>query len=310
MPERYEIWEKPDADEIYMLAGWRQWVDGGATSSGLPRYLIQQTKAKQIGKLKPDGYYLFQLPGMQQFLRPMVRHNEGHPESLHVPRNEYYYSQVGKKGVVYFRGHEPHMDAERYVQDFLEVAKSFKVRRIVLFGGIYAEIPYDKERYITSVFSLPSMREEMEAYTVDLSNYQGPGSIGSYLCHRAGEQGIEMVGLYAFCPIYQFGDLTEFDQAIHIENDYVAWLGIMERVSHMLKLNFDLEDLERKADSLIEQIKRKVDDLDRKHPELQVQEYMQRLVSGFEERRFNPLDDIWEDELRRLGDEYFPPEEE
>ena len=82
MSELFNIWEKPEADEIYMLAGWRQWADGGQVSSGLPQFLIDQTGARKIGELSPDGYYLFQLPGAQQFLRPIVRHNDGVTESL------------------------------------------------------------------------------------------------------------------------------------------------------------------------------------------------------------------------------------
>src|SRR5690606_5346996 len=63
MPDRVEIWEKPAAPEVYMLAGWRQWADAGSVSSGLPQYLIQQTGARKIGQIRPDGFYLFQIPG-------------------------------------------------------------------------------------------------------------------------------------------------------------------------------------------------------------------------------------------------------
>ena len=34
-----------------IIAGWRrQWSDGGNLSGGLPRYLIEQNKALQVGK--------------------------------------------------------------------------------------------------------------------------------------------------------------------------------------------------------------------------------------------------------------------
>ena len=309
MTKSIEIWEKPEAKEIYMLAGWRQWVDGGAISSGLPRYLVEQTEAREIGNIKPDGYYLFQLPGTHHFMRPMVRHNDGHPEGLRTQRNQYYYTEVNGKGVILFMGDEPHMDVERYTREFLETAKDLNVKRIIMFGGIYAEVPYDKERYTTSIFSLPAMRDEVSNMAVDLSNYQGPGSIGSYLCHRAGEQNIEMIGLYTFCPIFQFGNMDEIAKTIRIENDYIAWLGVMRRVNHMLGLDFDLEDLEQKGDDLIKRIEANVSELDNKYPELQVGEHMRRLSDEFEENSFSPLEDVWQDELRKLGDDFLPPEE-
>ena len=45
--------DKPPAQ--YMIAGWRrQWSDGGEISSGLPQYLIDQTKARRIGEMGPQ----------------------------------------------------------------------------------------------------------------------------------------------------------------------------------------------------------------------------------------------------------------
>lgn len=309
MSDQYEISEQPKAKEIYMLAGWRQWVDGGGMSSALPKYLIKEYDAKKIGTINSDGYYLFQLPGAQHFMRPMVRHKEGHPQGIITQRNEFHYTEIGNKGLVIFIGDEPHLDVERYTRAFLNVAKELKVKRIIMFGGIFAEVPYDKERYSTSIYSLSSMREEVENLAVDLSNYQGPGSIGTYICQRAGEQKLEVVGLYSFCPIYQFGSIEEISKTIRVENDYIAWLGALRRVNHLLRLNIDLDDLETKADVLIKKLDDNVIELDEKYPELRVGEYMDRLRSEFQEKSFSPLEDVWEDELRRLGDEFFPSEE-
>ena len=309
MTKNIDLWEQPKVKEMYLLAGWQQWADGGAISSGLPQYIIQQTKARQIGEIKPDGYYLFQLPGMQHFIRPIVQHEQGYSKSLQTPRNEFYYTEMGDKGIVIFIGDEPHLDAERYTQDFLDAVKLVRVKRVIMFGGIYAEVPFDKERMITSVFSLESMREEISDLTVDLSNYQGPGSIGSYLCKRGGEQEIEVVSFYTFCPLYHFGNLHEVNKTIHIEKDYIAWKGAMRRVNHMLGIDFNLDDLEDKSDQLIERLNGEVEALDNKYPDLGVREYMQRLVISFEEKSFSPLEDVWQDELRRLGDQFFPSDE-
>ena len=71
--------EKPQAK--YMIAGWRrQWSDEGEISSGLPRYLIDQTGAKRIGELGPEVYrmcYPFQVPGTHDMYRPRVECQPG-----------------------------------------------------------------------------------------------------------------------------------------------------------------------------------------------------------------------------------------
>ena len=64
-----------------MIAGWHQWADAGSISSGLPLYLIEQTQARKIGRIKPDGFYLFQIPGAHHLLRPVVKLNEGYREA-------------------------------------------------------------------------------------------------------------------------------------------------------------------------------------------------------------------------------------
>ena len=82
MNDLVELWEKPEAEEKYMIVGWQQWADAGAISSGLPQYLIEETKARKIGEIKPRDFYLFQIPGTHHFLRPEIKLNEGHRQSL------------------------------------------------------------------------------------------------------------------------------------------------------------------------------------------------------------------------------------
>lgn len=304
MADDLRIWEKPDADEIYMIAGWRQWADAGSASSGLPEYLIQQTGARKIGEIQPDGFYLFQIPGTHDLVRPVVRFNEGYPESLQRQQNEFYYTQHGQKGLVFFLGDEPHLDVERYVNALLSAARQLNVRRIISFGGVYGELPYDRERLVSAIFSLPELKPELDKLAVNYSNYHGGASIGSYTCRRAGELGLDFVGFYAFVPTYDFSNLGKIENTIRIENDFMAWLNLMRRVNFFLKTDLDLADLEKRSARLVEIIDTKIDDLEEASPQIGLREYMQRLSDEFEEVPFNPLDEIWEDEIRRLFDRF------
>jgi proteasome assembly chaperone (PAC2) family protein len=302
MPEALEIWEQPQAEEIFMMAGWRQWADAGSISSGLPQYLIDQTGAHKIGTLHPDGFYLFQFPGTHDLVRPVVRFKEGFPESLETPKNEIYYAGDEKRGVVFFLGDEPHLNVERYVTEFLQIAQILGVKRIIGFGGVYGEMPYDKERFVSSVYSRPEMKSEIEQLAVNLSDYQGGASIGSYICRRAGEQNIEYASFYAFVPTYEFSEIAEVGNTIRIENDYMAWYGIMRRVNYLLKLDINLSDLEKKSKRLVRLVDAKVEELDKVAPQLGLRDYLFRLSEEYTETSFDPLDDVWEEEFRRLFD--------
>jgi proteasome assembly chaperone (PAC2) family protein len=297
--------EKPEAGDLVMLTGWRQWADAGSISSGLPLYLVQQLKAHQIGVIPPDGYYIFQIPGTHDLVRPVVKFDQGHPEYLQSRRNEFFYAPPRKgPGMVVFLGDEPHLDIDRYVDTLLEAAHTLGVRRIISFGGVYGELPYDKERPVAGIYSLTHLKDEISTYTVDLSNYHGGASIGSYMCKRAEEKGIEFIGFYAFVPTYDFSGIAQAGKAIRVETDYMAWLGVMRRVSHMFKLDFDLLDLEEKSRRLVKLIDAKVDEIEQANPQAGVRDYLKRLSDNFQETLYDPLGEVWEDELRRLMDKF------
>ncbi|MEN4099999.1 MAG: hypothetical protein ROW52_08760, partial [Anaerolineaceae bacterium] len=110
----------------------------------------------------------------------------------------------------------------------------------------------------------------------------------------------EFVGLYAFVPFYNLSALDEKVSSIQVESDFTAWLGIMQRIKHMLKMDVDLADLEQNSRELTTLIDKKVSEVESNHPGLKLREYLKRLSDGFNEQPFNPLDEIWEDELQRL----------
>ncbi|MFN2151937.1 MAG: PAC2 family protein [Anaerolineales bacterium] len=310
MANELKLVERPTAKEIYLLAGWRQWADGGSVSSGLPQYLIEQSKAYKIGEIDSSGFYLFQIPGTHDLVRPVVKFKDGYPDFLESERNEFFYSGNEERGLVYFIGDEPHMDVERYINSFLEAAKTLHVKRIISFGGVYGELPYKKERMISSTYSQPHLKTELENLAVNFSDYHGGSSIGSYVCRRAAEQDVEYMSLYAFVPTYDFSSMSHNASGIQIENDFMAWLGIMRRVDYMLKLHLDLSDLEAKSQRLIKLMDAKIEEIAKSFPDINIMEYMQGLEEEYEEVVFEPLQDLWEEEISRLFDKLDEEEEQ
>ena len=232
MSDVLDIWEKPEAKQIDMIIGWRQWADAGSISSGLPQYLIDQLDARPIGKINNNGFYLFQIPGTHHLVRPVVRFDKGYPIGLDTPRNELYYTGDSQRGLVIFLGDEPQLNPEGYVSAFLEAAKLLGVRRIISLGGVYGELPYDKERLVSSIYSMPHLKEEIDQLAVNLSDYQGGASIGSYICRRASEKEVEFVGFYAFVPMYDFSKLSQIGSPLRLNDDYAAWLSVMRHNHH------------------------------------------------------------------------------
>lgn len=299
MDELVELIERPKADEIYMIAGWRQWADAGAVSSELPQYLIEHTKAHKIGRLRSEGFYLFQVPGTHAFLRPEIKFVEGHRKTLTTHQNEIYYSGDAQRGLVLFLGEEPHMNGERYAEAFFNAARELGVKRVAGLGGVYGQLPYDKDRAVSCVYSMPAMQEELSKYAVTFSNYEGGASLGSYLADKAEKMGIEYFTFYAFSPAYDFSHFSQQLQGLRVENDYRSWYELMRRFNHMFHLDIDLADLERQSEDLTASIGAKIDEINEKHPQHNIKEYVNGLASDFVELPFMPLD-VWERGLSDL----------
>ncbi|MCB0226583.1 MAG: hypothetical protein KDI02_23015, partial [Anaerolineae bacterium] len=81
MNDRVDLRTIPHPEELYMIAGWHQWADAGAISSGLPQYIINHLEATKIGEIKPDGFYLFQIPGTHHLLRPEIKLEQGYRQT-------------------------------------------------------------------------------------------------------------------------------------------------------------------------------------------------------------------------------------
>jgi len=291
---------KPEAEEIYMIAGWRQWADGGSVSSGLPEYLVDTLGAEKIGHIKSDGLYLFQTPVSQFLFRPQVKFEQGYRQKMVGPRNDIYYWSDGRKGLVIFIGDEPHMNVERYAEAFFEIAQTLKVKRVAATGGVYAIVPYDKDRSFSCTYSLPGMKSELSEYAVGFSDYEGGVSIGSYLNDRAEHLGIEYFSMYAFVPLYDFSRVNQKAENITIEDDYKAWYDLMLRLNHMFKLGIDLSELAERGQQLIESVRTQIDDLAKATPNFPVKEYVEKLTADFVEQPFAKLDDVWHDAFSDL----------
>jgi predicted ATP-grasp superfamily ATP-dependent carboligase len=297
------IWEKPVAQEIYMIAGWRQWADAGSISSGLPQYLIDHLGARKIGMLKPGEFYLFQIPGTHHLLRPTIKLEDGYRKRIEPKKNEFFYAQVGDKGLVIFLGDEPHQDHPRYAQAILDAAAELGVKRVAGVAGVYGAMPYDKERQVSCVFSLPHMRDELAPYALELSNYEGGSTIGTYLADQAEDREIELLVFYAFVPSYDFGKSAAHFTGIQVGKDIKAWYDLMRRLDHMFELGLDLADLEDQSERLISSIETQIDQLAESMPQLNVREYLEEVTREFQEKPFMPLGDLWERELGKLFDD-------
>ncbi|NLE44761.1 MAG: PAC2 family protein [Chloroflexi bacterium] len=295
MNDLVELYERP-SEISYMLAGWHQWADAGSVSSGLPQYLIRHLHARKIGAIKPDGFYLFQIPATHHLLRPVVKLKDGYRQELSGRQNEIHYA--GDRFAI-FIGEEPHQKEDEYAAAFLDMVEELGVKRVVIAGGVNGPVPYDKNREFSCVYSLPSMREDLGRYAVRFSNYEGGSTIGAYLAHKAEERNIEVAVFYAMVPSYQFADASAMARVMSMDDDFKAWYDLMRRVNYMFGLDIDISDLERKGKALAATWRTELQQLG-ELSDLEVQEYLDEVSRDFAETTFEPLSSAWEDAIEDL----------
>ena len=265
--------------------------------------------ARKIGELLDNNFYLFQIPGAHHLLRPVIRLEDGYRQSLEEKRNEFYYAGDSEEGLVIFLGDEPHLGVAAYASAFFAAVKHLGVSRIGGLAGVYAPVPYDRDRQISCIYSLPSMKQELEDYAVTFSDYEGGSSIGSYLVSRAEAEDIPYFIFYAIAPAYDFAGEEMMTQGIRLENDYKAWYDVMQRLKHLMGLDLDLRDLEERSDELISVIDNRIAELEQEMPQLGIRDYLAAIEEQFTESPFVMLDDVWEDEFRNLFGEEDEPDD-
>ena len=271
---------KPDRP-TFMIAGFNQWANAGNVSSGIPDYLIEKLNARKVGHIRKDSFYFYQLPGSHYMFRPPVKYVEGYEEHYQEePVNNFYYTEIDKKGLVIFIGTEPNQNEEVYVNTLLDGAKELSVKRIIVPSGVGFEVPFDRERLIGCTYSLKQMREELEDYAVTFSNYDRNATIGMVINHYCKKRGIESIRMTARTPSYQIS-LTIF-------NDKRAMYDILRRIRYMFEINLDLSDLEKESIQQNDEFKNALKKLCIDNPELepQITTYMEQIEKQFEELRF------------------------
>jgi len=233
----------------------------------------------------------------------MVKLQEGHRESIEEKLNEFYYAGDDDQGFVIFLGEEPHLNEELYAEAFFDVVEELGIERVAAVAGVYGAMPYDKEREVSSVYSHPSMKEELDKYAVRFSSYEGGATISMYLADQAERRGIEFFRFCAFVPSYDFSSTEVSVQPIAIGEDHKAWYDLMVRLDYMFGLDLDLSDLLQKSEELIAEWDVKIAQVAESMPQLGVTQYMEKLSANFKEMTFVPLSDLWSDGLKDLLDD-------
>ena len=275
-----------------MICGISGWVDGGEAATGSIQYLVRKLDAKRFAEIPINKFHIFQVPG-QLSLRPHIRIEDGVLKEQCFPQNEFFYwvNHNADNDLILFLGTEPNLNWEEYADAILSVAEELAVVRIYLLGAVLDKTPHTREPGVSCVCSSDQLKEEMRKYSVQFSNYEGPGSFNTTLLRICQDRQGQMVSITTRATYY-----PEFD--IIIPYNPKAIRAVVKRLTHLLRLKFDISDLDKQA----EEFESKLNFMASQNPLFQT--YVEELEKDFTELKYEEPLEMSPDEAVRLAEEF------
>ena len=257
--------KRPSLRAPYLIAGFGGWPNGGNVSTDTVYFLQSTLKAEQIGEITSDDLYIYSSPTLAS--RPITVIREGVLESLRFPSNTLFACQRlgAAHDLLLLQGIEPDLHWQQFADAIIECLQTFKAQRLYTIGGYLDYAPHTRMPRLSAVVTHEALKNELEAYDVDLTDYEGPTSIQSYLLAACRAQGIEGISLWGGAPSYVQGSYPRLTQAM------------LQFLSQLWRLPLDLEEIEEQAIELEATLHEQIDT----NPELA--DYIRRLEQVYDQ---------------------------
>src|SRR3954465_1562966 len=83
-----KILHEPKLTDATLLLALTGWMDGGAVSTGTVRQIMDHREVKQIARVEPDDFYIYNFPGSMEvsaLFRPEVKYEDGIVTRFELP---------------------------------------------------------------------------------------------------------------------------------------------------------------------------------------------------------------------------------
>jgi proteasome assembly chaperone (PAC2) family protein len=257
--------KRPSLRAPYLIAGFGGWPNGGNVSTDAVYFLQSTLKAEQIGEITSDDLYIYSSPTLAS--RPITVIREGVLESLRFPSNSLFACQRlgADHDLLFLQGIEPDLNWQQFADAIVECLQTFKAQRLYTIGGYLDYAPHTRLPRLSAVVTHDILKDELASYDVDLTDYEGPTSIQSYLLASCRAQGIEGISLWGGAPSYVQGSYPRLTQSM------------LQCLSQLWHLPLDLEEIEEQAIELEATLHEQIDT----NPELA--DYIRRLEQAYDQ---------------------------
>jgi predicted ATP-grasp superfamily ATP-dependent carboligase len=240
MPDELHVHESPTLERPILISAFRGWNDGGQGASLAAGYLARLWDAERLADVDPEEFFDFQTT------RPHVKLVEGLTRQIDWPETSFYRARPNgfDRDVVLLLGVEPNLRWRRFTRLVVDYASDLSVELFVSLGSLLADVPHTRPSPVTGSASDPDLVERLG---LQASRYEGPTGIVGVLHDACREESVPSVSLWAAVPHYV--SLTPSPRAA---------LALCERLSSLLDVEIDVEELREAAEGYEEQVSRAV----------------------------------------------------
>ncbi|MBA7659800.1 hypothetical protein ES703_67793 [subsurface metagenome] len=251
--DKLNIYKRPTLNNPRLLLGFSGWMDGGKVSTGTVKCLIDKLGAERFADIEPEGFYICSFPGSMEItalFRPHTKIRNGLIKSYEVPANAFFYSE--QNNLILFLGKEPNLQWEEFAECIFSLCAEFGVKVIYFIGSVAGLVPHTREPRLFCSVSDAELKETLQHYGVNFTNYEGPASFITYLTVNANKQDLSMASFVATIPAYVQGENPKCIEAV------------TRRLVGILELQIELDDLRVISD----EFEKKLTDVVQEQPEL------------------------------------------
>lgn len=205
--QHLQLTELPPLRNATLLLALSGWMDGGLVSTGTVRRIMEGRVVREIARIDPDPFYVFNLPGNMEFasaFRPEVEMTGGliqKPPAL--PSNIFHVDTSAN--LVFFLGQEPHLRWQAFADCLFEVAQRVGVSRILFMGSFGGSVPHTRQPRMYGSVSHERLLPIIKDSGLRTSDYEGPASFATLLLAQCPAHQLEMLSLVAEIPGYLDG---------------------------------------------------------------------------------------------------------
>jgi proteasome assembly chaperone (PAC2) family protein len=228
-------------------------MDGGKVSTGTIKCIIDKLGAEKFAEIVPEGFYLYSFPGSMEItalFRPHTKIRDGLIRSYELTENAFFYDE--KNNLILFSGKEPNLQWEEFAECIFSLCAEFGVKMIYFIGSVAGLVPHTREPRLFCSVSDVALKETLQHYGVNFTNYKGPASIITYMTVNADKHDLSMASFVATIPAYVQGDNPKCIEAV------------TRRMVGILGLQIELDDLRVVSD----EFEKKLSDVVQEQPEL------------------------------------------